>query len=88
MADAQQRQLVRLNAPSILTNSESHESLRTWETKVKTYFSRDTLFLRFLDAGECPAPTSNLREVALVSTYLYGPESIERFKVAHQIAEI
>ena len=55
MADAQQAQLVRLNAPSILGTKETHESLRTWETKVKTYFARDVLFRKFLDAGECAA---------------------------------
>ena len=55
MADAQQQQLVRLNVPSILGNSETYESIRTWITKIKTYFSRDVLFRKFLDDGECAA---------------------------------
>jgi len=47
------QQLVRLNVPNTLGAKESHESLRAWETKVRTYFARDTLFNRFFNAGEC-----------------------------------
>ena len=52
MAEAQQ-QLVRLNVPNQLGAKETHETLRAWETKVKTYFSRDVLFRKFFGAGEC-----------------------------------
>ena len=49
------QQLVRLNVPNQLGSKETHETLRAWETKVRTYFARDVLFQKFFNAGECAA---------------------------------